>query len=161
MLDHISIQAADYEASLTFYDSVLGALGYGMLVDRDSVAGYGERTPVFWVGAQTDGDGFRQTHIAFTAPTREAVDAYYAAATALGAEVLYAPKDGPSTTRATTRRSYVTRTATTSRPSVTTDASLIEVSFRVLEPRNDTLINPRELAQRLAGSAESPVTARR
>ena len=95
MLDHISIQAADYEASLTFYDSVLGALGYGMLVDRDSVAGYGERTPVFWVGAQTDGDGFRQTHIAFTAPTREAVDAYFAAATALGAEVLYPPKEWP------------------------------------------------------------------
>jgi len=49
----------------------------------------------FWIGPRATGEGFRETHIAFTAPDREAVAAFFAAAVAAGAEVLYEPRPWP------------------------------------------------------------------
>jgi catechol 2,3-dioxygenase-like lactoylglutathione lyase family enzyme len=51
--------------------------------------GYGTEFPCFWIGPHRSGEGFRETHIAFHAPTREAVDAFQQAAVELGAEVLH------------------------------------------------------------------------
>ncbi len=95
MLDHISIQCADLEASVAFYDAVLEPLGSRRIMDFGEAVGYGREFPSFWVGAQSTGDGFRESHIAFRAPDREAVDAFRDAAVALGAEVLHEPRLWP------------------------------------------------------------------
>ena len=96
MLDHLSIQCADLEASATFYDSVLATVGGERLMDFGEVLGYGvPPMPDFWLGKQTSGQGFRESHIAFTAPSRAAVHAFFDAAVASGAEVLHEPRMWP------------------------------------------------------------------
>lgn len=95
MLDHISIQCTDGAASAAFYDAVLEPLGYRRLMDFGPVLGYGAKYPSFWLGPFDSGDGFRETHIAFRAPSREAVDAFRDAAVAVGAEVLHEPRVWP------------------------------------------------------------------
>jgi catechol 2,3-dioxygenase-like lactoylglutathione lyase family enzyme len=93
VLDHVSIQCADMAASSAFYDAVLGPLGGQRVMDFGSAIGYGAPPmPDFWIGEQDTGNGFRESHIAFQAPSREAVRAFFAAATATGAEVLHEPK---------------------------------------------------------------------
>jgi catechol 2,3-dioxygenase-like lactoylglutathione lyase family enzyme len=97
MLAHLSIQCADFDRSAAFYDAVLSPLGGGrvMEVDGDAV-GYGVReVATFWIGRQQTGDGFRETHIAFLAPSRTAVRAFVEAARAAGVEVLHEPKVWP------------------------------------------------------------------
>lgn len=94
-LDHISIGVTDMKRARAFYDAVLAPLGItpiwpieyqGQLV----TTGYGEtqEKAFFWIGlpinrqAATSGNG---VHIAFLAPNRAAVDAFYVAAMDQGA----------------------------------------------------------------------------
>jgi catechol 2,3-dioxygenase-like lactoylglutathione lyase family enzyme len=96
MLDHVSIQCADVKASAAFYDVVLTPLGGSRVMDFGEVIGYGvPPMPDFWIGSRQTGDGFRESHLAFTAPDRAAVDAFVAAAVAAGAEVLHQPRVWP------------------------------------------------------------------
>jgi catechol 2,3-dioxygenase-like lactoylglutathione lyase family enzyme len=96
VLDHISIQCADLARSAAFYDAVLRPVGGSMLVDFTDALGYGfDGRPTFWLGVWNTGDGFRESHIAFTAPDRPAVHAFFDAAVATGAEVLHQPKTWP------------------------------------------------------------------
>lgn len=96
MLDHLSIQCADLTASSAFYDAVLATIGGTRVMDFGHVIGYGvPPKPDFWVGPQQTGDGFRESHIAFTAPSRQAVRAFFDAARAAGAEVLHEPRVWP------------------------------------------------------------------
>jgi catechol 2,3-dioxygenase-like lactoylglutathione lyase family enzyme len=93
MIDHISIQCSDVAKSASFYDAVLAPLGGERVMDFGDVIGFGNPPmPDFWIGARTTGEGFRESHVAFTAPDRAAVDAFFAAATAAGAEVLHEPR---------------------------------------------------------------------
>ncbi len=95
MLDHVSIGAADYARARAFYDAVLATLGYApvMVVEQYEVTGYGiGQKPSFWVhgpaGCPMPGHGQIGAgpgqHLAFTAPDRRAVDAFYAAGLAQG-----------------------------------------------------------------------------
>lgn len=96
MIDHLSIQCADLAASAAFYDSVLAAVGGSRVMDFGAVIGYGvPPKPEFWIGPRTTGEGFRESHIAFSAPSRAAVQAFFDAATATGAEVLHEPRVWP------------------------------------------------------------------
>ena len=95
MIDHVSIQCADLHASTAFYDAVLAPLGGKRIMDFGEVIGYGTDFPCFWLGPQNTGDGFRESHLAFRAPDREAVQAFFDAAVALGSEVLHAPAEHP------------------------------------------------------------------
>lgn len=86
-IDHIAFSASDYQRSMAFYTAALAPLGMVPLLEFDNeggkVAGFGDSRPFFWVG-----DGSRLTgrlHVAFTASSRAAVDAFYAAAMAAGA----------------------------------------------------------------------------
>src|SRR5881398_1911024 len=95
MLDHISLQCADLAASGAFYDRVLAVLGHRRMFDEGGAFGYGTDFPVLWIGPQQTGTGFRELHIAFAAADRASVDAFFAAATEAGAEVLYPPAVHP------------------------------------------------------------------
>ena len=96
MLDHVSIQCADMAASASFYDTVLAPLGGRRIMDFGVAIGYGTPDrPDFWIGAQATGDGFRESHIAFSAPNREAVRAFFQVALTAGAEVLHEPRVWP------------------------------------------------------------------
>jgi len=96
MLDHVSIQCADLPASAAFYDAVLAPLGGQRVLDFGEAIGYGvPPMPDFWLGRQATGEGFRESHLAFTAPDRAAVRAFFEAATARGAEVLHEPRLWP------------------------------------------------------------------
>jgi len=96
MLAHVSIQCADLEKSAEFYDAVLGAVGGARIMSDGDAIGYGvPPVPDFWIGRQQTGDGFRETHVAFRAPDRAAVRAFFDAAVATGAEVLHEPQLWP------------------------------------------------------------------
>jgi len=96
MIDHVSIQCSDAAASAAFYDAVLAPLGGGRVMAFGPVVGYGVGDkPDFWIGPQATGDGFRESHLAFAAADRAAVNAFFDAAVALGAEVLHEPRLWP------------------------------------------------------------------
>ena len=96
MLDHLSIQCADVEASAAFYDSVLGAIGGQRIMDFGAVIGYGvPPMPDFWLGPRTTGEAFREAHIAFSAPDRAAVHEFLRRAKDAGAEVLHPARVWP------------------------------------------------------------------
>ena len=96
MIDHVSIQCSDIGAGSAFYDAVLAPLGGVRVMDFGDAIGYGRPPhPDFWIGRQTTGDGFRESHLAFTAPTRRAVHAFFDAAVAVGASVLHEPRLWP------------------------------------------------------------------
>ena len=96
MLDHLSIQCSDTAASAAFYDVVLAPLGGKRVMEFGPVIGFGvPPVPDFWIGPKETGDGFTESHIAFSAPSRDAVRAFFAAAVAAGAEVLHEPRVWP------------------------------------------------------------------
>jgi catechol 2,3-dioxygenase-like lactoylglutathione lyase family enzyme len=96
MIDHVSIQCADVTASAAFFDAVLAPLGGTRVMDFGEVIGFGiAPRPVFWIGPRTTGEGFREAHLAFSAPDRGAVRAFFDAAVAAGAEVLHGPQLWP------------------------------------------------------------------
>ncbi len=96
MLDHLSIQCADVAGSAAFYDVMLAPLGGQRIMDFGDVIGYGvPPRPEFWLGPRSTGAGFRESHIAFSAASREAVRAFFHAAMAQGAEVLHEPRLWP------------------------------------------------------------------
>jgi len=94
MLHHISLGVADIEGAVEFYDAALRPLGYlrvwsdlrrgetGQAVGYGSPGG-GDKLALKQVakGAIANVPGF---HVAFAADTREAVDAFHAAAIAAG-----------------------------------------------------------------------------
>lgn len=91
MIDHVSLAVSDIARARAFYDAVLGALGYGRVMDFEhggkSYAGYGPaRKPAFWIyggyGAVTPGTG---AHLGLLAADRASVDAFHREALARGA----------------------------------------------------------------------------
>jgi catechol 2,3-dioxygenase-like lactoylglutathione lyase family enzyme len=96
MLDHVAIQCADVSASAVFYDIVLAPLGGKRILEFEDVIGFGvPPMPDFWLGPRRTGEGFRESHIAFSAADRAAVDAFFDAAIAVGAELLHEPRIWP------------------------------------------------------------------
>ena len=90
------MQCTDLVASAAFYDVVLAPLGAQRIMDFGSAIGYGVPPhPDFWISAQETGEGFRESHLAFTAPSRAAVRAFFDLAVAEGALVLHEPRLWP------------------------------------------------------------------
>jgi catechol 2,3-dioxygenase-like lactoylglutathione lyase family enzyme len=90
MMDHLGLQCADISASAAFYDAVLAPLGASRVMDFGEAIGYGiPPRAEFWISQQATGEGFRESHVAFTAPDRLAVRAFFDAAVAARAEVLH------------------------------------------------------------------------
>ena len=96
MLDHLSIQCSDTASSAAFYDAALAPLGGVRVMEFGPLVGYGvPPMPDFWIGPHDSGEGFRESHIAFSAPNRQAVRAFFDAAVAAGAAVLHEPRLWP------------------------------------------------------------------
>ena len=100
MFDHVGLNVKDYAASRAFYEQALAPLGYGVVMGSDEWKGVGFGTdgkPSFWVGPLTTGEpGSKlEVHVAFAAPDRAAVRAFFDAAVATGAEVLHEPRLWP------------------------------------------------------------------
>ena len=82
MLHHLSIAVASLDRSAAFYDAVMPTLGYGRVWSDETAVGYGlpgSGEDKLAVKLRTGeiavpGDGF---HIAFSAPSRQAVEAFY------------------------------------------------------------------------------------
>ncbi|MBO9999027.1 MAG: VOC family protein [Cyanobacteria bacterium SID2] len=83
ILNHISIGVRDLDRSRQFYDAVLSPLGCRRIEEMDVATSWGKVFPEFWIGLPLDGQPASSgngVHIALTAPSREAVDAFYKAA---------------------------------------------------------------------------------
>ena len=98
MLDHVSIPVADMGVARAFYDAALSPLGFKRMMNFDeptaAASGYGTDHPWFWIGREEGRKSApvsQGSHIAFRAPNRAAVDAFYAAAMAGGAKDNGAP----------------------------------------------------------------------
>ncbi|WP_367871266.1 VOC family protein [Luteolibacter sp. Populi] len=89
MLHHLSFAVTDLARSAAFYDAALTPLGYVRVWDDDEAVGYGHAGggDKFAIKLRSEvivpGEGF---HIAFSAPTHDAIDAFHAAALAHGGE---------------------------------------------------------------------------
>jgi catechol 2,3-dioxygenase-like lactoylglutathione lyase family enzyme len=88
MLSHLSFGVNDLTRAAAFYERVLAPLGYVRVLTKDHAIGFGEpggedRLTLFAKPhiATAPGPGF---HLAFSAPTRDAVDAFHVAALAAG-----------------------------------------------------------------------------
>ncbi len=98
MLHHLSFPVADLARSAAFYDAALSPLGYVRVWAHETTAGYKEAAVGYGLPGADDefgirlraqgvivpGDGF---HVAFTAPSREAVTAFYRGALEQGGRV--------------------------------------------------------------------------
>jgi catechol 2,3-dioxygenase-like lactoylglutathione lyase family enzyme len=90
------MQCTDLVASAAFYDIVLAPLGARRIMDFGSAIGYGVPPHAdFWISAKETGEGFRESHLAFIAPSRAAVMAFFDLAVAQGAVVLHEPRLWP------------------------------------------------------------------
>lgn len=82
ILNHVSVGTDDVERAGRFYDAVLTPLGAQRLHAAEWGLAYGKKWPEFWVQLAFDqgrASGGNGTHIAFMAPPRDAVDAFYQA----------------------------------------------------------------------------------
>lgn len=87
MINHISLGVADIAAAGHFYDAVLKPLGYARLSSDDGSLGYGRDAVALWISAAerpVPADPASGLHVCFDAPSRQAVDAFHAAAVAAG-----------------------------------------------------------------------------
>ncbi|MHA2852257.1 VOC family protein [Vibrio harveyi] len=82
ILNHVSVGASDVVKAVSFYDSVLSTLSIKRAHYMENIAAaYGEHFE-FWVGSPCEGKATSSNgaHIAFNAPSKEAVDQFYATA---------------------------------------------------------------------------------
>lgn len=87
MFDHVSIGVREIARSKRFYDAALGALDYVCLSSDESSLGYGKDGVGLWIGevsAPVPPNRDSNLHFCFVAPTRQSVDAFYAAALGAG-----------------------------------------------------------------------------
>ena len=90
MIDHTGFNVSDPQKSRRFYEGALAPLGYAQLLEVPKeftggrvVVGYGVAPkPDFWLAEGKPNEP--RLHIAFTAKSREEVDAFYQAALAAG-----------------------------------------------------------------------------
>lgn len=87
MIDHITIRVSDLEASTTFYEAVLGTVGYtngGTFGGAVHFTIGEEHTGDIWIYESVEPT--QKIHIAVSAPHKEAVQAFHAAGLKAGGE---------------------------------------------------------------------------
>ena len=87
MIDHVSIAVRDLQASARFYEVVLAPLGYTKLESRPETVAFGKAYAEFWLNHRSNMTlvaADAGAHTALRASSRDAVDAFHAAALAAG-----------------------------------------------------------------------------
>lgn len=98
MFDHLSLGVRDLAGARGFYDAVLAPLGASLVSASETELSYGPggQTAQFYLyavrGEQVAGLG---AHLAFSAPTRVAVDTAFASAVAGGATIVRGAGEHP------------------------------------------------------------------
>jgi catechol 2,3-dioxygenase-like lactoylglutathione lyase family enzyme len=98
MIDHLGLDVSDLARSTEFYLKALAPLGYGIVLEvsaaetgHGAAVGFGapgspedfqSGKPSFWIGEGKQPSA--PVHVAFVAPSREAVDVFYRAALEAG-----------------------------------------------------------------------------
>lgn len=105
MIDHMTLRVRDVTRSIEFYRRALAPLGYVAKAHHEPTVGFGVDdgtahsdfyvSPAGEANRQPDGCACPVTHIAFLAPSREAVHAFYEAALAAGGRDNGAPGPRP------------------------------------------------------------------
>lgn len=100
MIDHITFGVTDFDQSTRFYDAAFAPLDVKRLFDIPiehsggaRATGYGDQRPWFWIVEQDATRG--KLHIALSAASRAAVDAFHAAGLAGGGRDNGAPGPRP------------------------------------------------------------------
>ena len=76
---------SDYEKTLVFYDMALAPIGIKRVMPKDNSCGFGVERPFFWLGKSGEKNPLsKHIHIAFSATSKEEVDAFYTAAIKAG-----------------------------------------------------------------------------
>ena len=84
MFDHVIIDVADLEESRVFYEGALAPLGFSVVMKLDGRYAFGRGgRPHFWLADRGTSDA-TGVHIAFTAESRSAVEAFHREAIAAG-----------------------------------------------------------------------------
>jgi len=83
MYDHISLKTVNLEKTVNLYETALAPLGITKHKNWATGAGFGVTTDSLLYVVKADVPN-QKLHIAFKAPSRDAVDAFYAAAIAAG-----------------------------------------------------------------------------
>jgi catechol 2,3-dioxygenase-like lactoylglutathione lyase family enzyme len=87
MIDHVSVAVRDLAVAAKFYDAVLGVIGYQRFDTRPKTIGWGKKYSEFWINSRpimapvSPDSG---VHICLRAKSKEAIDAFHAAALANG-----------------------------------------------------------------------------
>ena len=87
MIDHVSVGVADLDRAARFYEPALAALGLSRLITRAATIGFGKTYPEFWINLRAGMPKVPYesgTHICLRARTTADVDAFHAAALAVG-----------------------------------------------------------------------------
>jgi catechol 2,3-dioxygenase-like lactoylglutathione lyase family enzyme len=79
IFDHVQLRVSDLAASRAFYDTVLAPLGIPRMLDSTDAVQWANFAVSHGGGPLTE-----SLHVAFMAPSREAVDAFHAAGLAAG-----------------------------------------------------------------------------
>jgi catechol 2,3-dioxygenase-like lactoylglutathione lyase family enzyme len=93
MFNHVSVGTRELARASRFYDAALGALGYRRTFSEDFGNAWGLEWPEFWATTPAQGEAVagNGVHVAFIAPSREAVDRFHAAGLAAGGTDAGAP----------------------------------------------------------------------
>ncbi|MEM9421058.1 MAG: VOC family protein [Pseudomonadota bacterium] len=97
ILSHLSVPVKNAEKAVAFYDAVMPTIGAKRTFEGHGAVAYGKMFPEFWVhppyeGEPTTGNGW---HVAFMADSKDAVHAFYSAATTAGGSCNGAPGPRP------------------------------------------------------------------
>lgn len=84
MYDHIGLRTPNLAKALAFFEAALAPLGHELTYQDDATAGFGKKDGATGLWLHGDAKAGTGAHVAFTAPSRDAVDAFYAAAMAAG-----------------------------------------------------------------------------
>jgi len=81
ILNHVSIGVNNLDSALKFYDGVMATIGASRQLEIPNIAvAYGKKFPEFWVQRPLNGETATNAnggHFAFSAPSKEAVQAFY------------------------------------------------------------------------------------
>jgi catechol 2,3-dioxygenase-like lactoylglutathione lyase family enzyme len=92
VFDHVTLQVAEVATSRAFYERLLSPLGIRPeYTDGDAVGFIGTGAGSFWI-CPAQGVEARELHIAFSAPDRDVVLAFFAAAKEADVEIIYEPQ---------------------------------------------------------------------